>query len=1064
VTSRAQPDTRADSVSIGVAIITGAGRLEQLKTLLPQLAAFDQVVVVQTQHDDEIRKFCRTLKKPYEFHFHQFRSTATDGQGMHGLNDWGFSHARNLSFKYLKTTHALWIDTDDVIGRTLHGREILATPDIAYRAFRKVAEEAPDTDVWFMDYVYAHDEFGQPNVTQVRERFLRLDAGWHWVYPIHEILIPTRKPKHALVTDIQILHRPQADAAESGARNLHMLEDWRTQLEHYHDQHDMARCRLLLATTIWGQERYAEAVSLFEEFLTNHRNAVSLERWTAMCFATKCLLFLGDLPKARKMALDAIAEQPGLADGYLLLAKIKYANEEEPRDILELIVQGGRVEQAPPEVIRNPLDYTYEPYCVASDCNYMLHQYEAALEYALKAVRIRPGDAQAEALRAKAASALKAKEATTAAAALYKFLVDYDEHEKANRIFEFLPYVAQKDMQVQDLAVATRNRTKHLQDDKAYVALYTSDDPNWQAVPEEWFEKGFIAGRDVYEYIVGRLARHRDIKRILHVGCLDGFHSLLLAKSGYEVVGIDLNNAAVDIANERAASLGVSARFLHSWFERLDPHTKVDPFTTDEPETFFQHFDAVICTDQLEKAQDPEFIIGNLVDCAKDGAPIILTTPHEAYDQGDIPFNRDETVPPKIVRAFTQEMFEYLLLSNREYRVHECHYLPFANAYREKQGWLVGELYRAPRPNGPRIRIFCGEPMNALNPESFARHGLGGSETAVIQMARSWARLGCLAVVYGNDVGIYDGVLYRDHNEFSLDLKSEIFIAWRLPNLFQHGRPNADTTVLWMHDLFSTTEIPDSSWEHIDRVAVLSKFHAEYFQKIHTNTPADKVWITRNGIDNTRFPAELVDKKTPYQYFYSSSADRGLEELVEIWPKIKADIPEATLHVCYGLDNPIKGAKQMGRYELYDRMIALRKQLKDMPGVIHHERINQTELARIQCASEAWLYPYQPGEIWQGSGGFLETYCITALEAQAAKAWPICRMNGALPEVVHKHTDWTADLTVENLVEILTNLHENRPFFEQFIQEQREWAMRQTWARLAEDWLKQLAPKEEVLV
>src|SRR5262249_16141115 len=137
------------------------------------------------------------------------------------------------------------------------------------------------------------------------------------------------------------------------------------------------------------------------------------------------------------------------------------------------------------------------------------------------------------------------------------------------------------------------------------------------------------------------------------------------------------------------------------------------------PSTWRNHFDAVICSEVVEHVQDPQLLLGSLVDCAKDNAPVILTTPHEAFDKGDIPDGGGmyETAKELAghVRVYTQLTFEALLKSDTEVNVVESHFVPHKLAYRENQGWQVGEVRKQARPNGPVIRIYCGN-MVDFNP------------------------------------------------------------------------------------------------------------------------------------------------------------------------------------------------------------------------------------------------------------------------------------------------------------------------------------------------------------
>ena len=1040
-------------LTIGVAIIAN-DCLPQLQLLLPQLANFDQVVVGWNGSDPEVKKYldqlCTPQKSPYEYFQFEWRPSPEE----HGINEWGFCYARNLTFKRIKTTHVLWLDTDDLIGFVRDSKDVIVSAEQAYRAFKKIATEAPDDiDVWFSQYVYSRDQYNNPNVVHARERLLKNPSMWTWVYPIHEVLIPDRQPKHVNIADVQIVHYPPQKTETSAERNLRMLFEWEEQLEGEEGyEHDLGRARLYIGDTYWALEHWKLAANKLFEFISRHPKSLDIEKWSAWCFIARCQIELNNFEAARWAALNAIDIEPGLSDGYILLAQVKLLTEEDPQDVLLCIDHAGHAEEPPIQVIQNPLDYTYTPYCIVSKCKYQLGQYDAALEWALKALKLAPSDRRGEELRAQAAAKVRERDAVEATKALYQFYRDYDENEKADKLFDLLPYVAQRNDEVHTLAVEARSRVKHLYDRDTYVKLYQEND-HWIPAREEIVDYGLPTER--LTYMLERLSQALpNGGRILDVGCSDGYYSLMLAKEGYEVLGLDLDKRCVDLANKRAESRNLPAKFVHGFFEEMNPETALDPFD-DQP--WVQHFDAVICAEVIEHVQDPAFLMGALIDCAKPGSPVIITTPDEAFEKGDLvgegSFHKDLGLTEH-VRVFTQESFEALLKSDTEIDVSEAHFLPYSGAYRGHQGWQVGEIRRRPRPDGPIIRIFSGE-MAEHSPNDLET-GIGGSEVALIQMAKYWAGLGCQVVVYGGIQGIFDGVFYRHHSLFSPEHRSDIFISWRTLTVFEKCRPNATTTVLWNHDLyypirwkgFRVNEIPQEWVDRIDVSVVLSEFHKDFLSKVHSNL-APKMWVSRNGIEPSRYNKKNVTK-VPHRYFYSSSFDRGLGELLEVWPEIKQAIPDAELHVCYGLETAEKILKITGEKEKLAYLYKLAASMRDMDGVVYHDKIGQRELAELQLSCEAWLYPPQPN-YEGGEGGFLETYCITALEAQAARCVPISRWNGALPTTLHEAVIWDEK---RDIVETLKNLPS------EVLDENQKWALSQSWESLAEEWLVRLAPKE----
>lgn len=127
--------------------------------------------------------------------------------------------------------------------------------------------------------------------------------------------------------------------------------------------------------------------------------------------------------------------------------------------------------------------------------------------------------------------------------------------------------------------------------------------------------------------------------------------------------------------------------------------------------------------------------------------------------------------------------------------------------------------------------------------------------------------------------------------------------------------------------------------------------------------------------------------KKPYSVGYFSSYDRGLQCLLEMWPKIKEQVPEATLDVAYGwtvFDKVHSNNPDMMQWKF--KMLQLLKQ----DGVTEHGRLSHTELAKLMKSIKVWAYPTE----------FTEIHCITALKAQAAGCWPVVTTVAALKETV----------------------------------------------------------------
>ena len=170
---------------------------------------------------------------------------------------------------------------------------------------------------------------------------------------------------------------------------------------------------------------------------------------------------------------------------------------------------------------------------------------------------------------------------------------------------------------------------------------------------------------------------------------------------------------------------------------------------------------------------------------------------------------------------------------------------------------------------------------------------------------------------------------------------------------------------IWAHDTSlssygtnkSDKQLIEENYDKIDGLVCLTKWHVEHLLKQYPLLK-DKVNIINNGINPEMF--NLPVEKVKNRFVYTSCSERGLERLLQLWPSILENIPDATLHIssynsfpCHDLDRRLEPT-----IKYYNTSIT------------HHGKLNQPELYKLMCSSEYWLYPTS----WP------ETSCITALE------------------------------------------------------------------------------------
>lgn len=125
-------------------------------------------------------------------------------------------------------------------------------------------------------------------------------------------------------------------------------------------------------------------------------------------------------------------------------------------------------------------------------------------------------------------------------------------------------------------------------------------------------------------------------------------------------------------------------------------------------------------------------------------------------------------------------------------------------------------------------------------------------------------------------------------------------------------------------------------------------------------------------------------RKRPNSVGYFSAYYRGLECVLDMWPKIRKEVPDATLSVYYGWESWLA---IQGEDDLYVRISGKLDSLKDQ-GVTDHGRVGHKELIKRMKEIQVWAYPTE----------FPEIFCITALKAQEARCFPVVTNVAALEE------------------------------------------------------------------
>lgn len=251
---------------------------------------------------------------------------------------------------------------------------------------------------------------------------------------------------------------------------------------------------------------------------------------------------------------------------------------------------------------------------------------------------------------------------------------------------------------------------------------------------------------------------------------------------------------------------------------------------------------------------------------------------------------------------------------------------------------------------------------------------IGGSEETVVEVSKRLAKSHIVKVFHNGQHGNYNGVFYLAHEDYK---PGDVTINVNFPEFKVEGK-----------SIYFTSLLQNPNLDDYDAVVAISEY-----AKANTGLPKRTVVVPLGYDPEKIYPG----KKIPKTCLYASSPDRGLDTLLQTWPKVHEAHPDALLIVTYG------SGEDFAKENYQDGIMFL-------PGV------DEKTMSDLFRTSDIWCHPCNGGEL----------FCITGKKAQVAGCIPVIIPVMALAETVERGFKTDKENYAKSLIEVLSLSSEHK--------------------------------------
>lgn len=241
---------------------------------------------------------------------------------------------------------------------------------------------------------------------------------------------------------------------------------------------------------------------------------------------------------------------------------------------------------------------------------------------------------------------------------------------------------------------------------------------------------------------------------------------------------------------------------------------------------------------------------------------------------------------------------------------------------------------------------------NKWDGETLRTRGLGGSENFTIRYAEHFVKMGYKVAVFCNceEQKEYEGVTYLALELYSEFISKYVVDVVLINRFCEYIAVSALHGIKTYHVMHDTPKEEDIIVLHQNLAGTLciSEWHKQRFLQYYPSCTS-RTQVISYGLDVANYP-QLEKEK--YMFIYPNFPNRGLLQLLHMWPWIVEKYPQAHLHTFVNTQN--EWCQKYWKDNMYeiDQLFKLHQD-----SVTNHGWVNGSTLREYWAKAHIWFYP-----------------------------------------------------------------------------------------------------------